>query len=149
MELPLNFTIKEHRLKDAIAVSSQIPEFENPYDIDEYKKRFAGVAYHILTAYKDNQPVGFKIGYDRYHDGSFYSWMGGISPDYRRLGIADILTDKQEEWAKSKGYRTIVLKTRKKHKAMLHFCEKRGFTIVKTLQKLPDSEIRIILKKLL
>ncbi|MCH7731565.1 MAG: GNAT family N-acetyltransferase [Candidatus Marinimicrobia bacterium] len=145
----MNFTIKEHRLKDAIAVSSQIPEFENPYGIDEYKKRFAGVAHHILTAYKDNQSVGFKIGYDRYHDGSLYSWMGGVIPKFRRFRVAELLADKQESWAKSKGYEAIILKTRKKYKAMLHFCEKRGFTIVETIQKLSDSETRIILKKLL
>ena len=75
--------------------------------------------------------------------------MGGVIPKFRRFGIAELLADKQESWAKSKGYKGIILKTRKKYKAMLRFCKKRGFTIVKTIQKLPDSETRIILKKLL
>lgn len=145
----MNLRIEEGCLADAVDVSLHIPEFNNLYLAELYEKRLYDVKHLIVVAYSDNQPVGFKIGYDRYHDGSLYSWMGGVSPDFRRLGIADILADKQEEWAKSKGYRTIVLKTRMKHKAMLHFCEKRGFTIVETIQKLPDSETRILLKKLL
>lgn len=75
--------------------------------------------------------------------------MGGVMPKFRRFGIAELLADKQEECAINKEYTAIVLKTRMKHKAMLCFCEKSGFTIVETIQKLPDSETRIILKKLL
>ncbi len=139
--------IKEQKLNDAIFVSEHIPEFDNPYPKSEYKKRLVGVQHIILTAYSDHKPIGFKIGYKRNNDGSFYSWMGGVLPEYRKSGIAAILADHQETWAKNKGYKTIRLKTRSKHQAMLSFSLKRGFTITARIPKEPAEESRIILNK--
>jgi len=67
--------IHENQLENAIALSIQIPEFERPYEIEEYEKRLKG-NHLILTAHGDETTFGFKIGYDRFSDGSFYSWMG-------------------------------------------------------------------------
>jgi len=139
--------IKERKLNDAISVSKQIPEFENLYPKSEYKKRLVGVPHLILTAYTDDIPIGFKIGYKRNNESSFYSWMGGVLPEYRRLGVAKILADHQESWAKNKGYKTIRLKTRSKHKSMLSFSLKRGFTITARIPKEPSEESRIVLEK--
>ena len=60
-------------------LSFKIPEFNSPYKIEEYKKRCAG-KHLALIAEIDNQPVGFKVGYDRFNNGSFYSWMSGVMP---------------------------------------------------------------------
>lgn len=138
--------IKIGRLEDAVDLAHQIPEFDNPYNIDEYKKRLLS-DHLVLTAHIENEIVGFKIGYDRFNDGSFYSWMGGVLPENRNQSIAEMLADYQENWAKINGYASIRLKTRKKHEAMLSFSKKRGFVITKEIAKIPKEESRTWMEK--
>tara|TARA_B100000809_G_C14999854_1_gene481155 strand:- start:24 stop:461 length:438 start_codon:yes stop_codon:yes gene_type:complete len=138
--------IKIDRLEDAVDLAHQIPEFDNPYNIDEYKKRLLS-DHLVLTAHIENEIVGFKIGYDRFNDGSFYSWMGGVLPENRNQSIAEILANYQENWAKINGYASIRLKTRKKHEAMLFFSKKRGFVITKEIAKIPKEESRTWMEK--
>ena len=138
--------IKIGRLEDAVDLAHQIPEFDNPYNIDEYKKRLLS-DHLVLTAHFENEIVGFKIGYDRFNDGSFYSWMGGVLPENRNQSIAEILANYQENWAKINGYASIRLKTRKKHEAMLSFSKKRGFVITKEIEKIPKEESRTWMEK--
>ena len=138
--------IKIGRLEDAVDLAHQIPEFDNPYNIDEYKKRLLS-DHLVLTAHIEYEIVGFKIGYDRFNDGSFYSWMGGVLPENRNQSIAEMLADYQENWAKKNGYSSIRLKTRKKHEAMLSFSKKRGFVITKEIAKIPKEESRTWMEK--
>ena len=102
-----SFHIHEDKLDDAFMVSTNIPEFDDPYEISEYSKRLNGTAHQILTAYDDHKPIAFKIGYQRHPDGSFYSWMGGVLPNYRRKGIATALKHTGLTWAKNQGYEWI------------------------------------------
>jgi len=139
-------TIKENTLEDAVIISKQIAEFDIPYTIDEYQKRLQG-NHLILTAYVDDLPEGFKIGYQRNGDGSFYSWMGGVLGKHRNQGIAGELANYQENWAKNNGYTSIRLKTRKKHEAMKAFSLKRGFIITEEIAKIPEEETRIWMEK--
>ena len=74
--------------------------------------------------------MGFKVGYDRDQDGSYYSWLGGVMPAFRRKGVALALAEAQEAWAKEQGFQSIRFKTRNRHKNMLHFALSRGFNIV-------------------
>ncbi len=146
--IPSNrFRIKEKQLDDAVTVSMEIPEFDNPYQITEYHKRLSSTPHLILTAYDGSKPVGFKIGYERNNDGSFYTWMGGVLPDYRQFGIALLLADYQENWAKKQGYKRIRLKTRSKHKTMLTFSLKRNFVIIDRIPNPQPNESRIVLEK--
>lgn len=140
--------IRENQLKNAFALSKNIPEFEQPYQFEEYKKRLK-VKHLILTAEIQEKPVGFKIGYERNDDSSFYSWMGGVLPEFRKQGVAEQLADYQEKWAKENGYYFIRLKTRKKHKAMIAFSLKRGFRFTGEILKIPDEETRIWMEKIL
>ena len=127
-------------------LSFKIPEFNSPFEIKEYKKRCAG-KHLALIAEIDNQPVGFKVGYDRFNNGSFYSWMGGVLPDFRQKGVASLLADLQENWAIINGYNSILLKTRKKHKAMISFSLKHGFTITEENRMNLNEETRIWMEK--
>ena len=89
----------------------------------------------------------FKVGYDRFNDGSFYSWMGGVLPRFRKMGVAQLLLAEQEAWAVQNGFSAIKLKTRKKHGAMLEFSLKRGFVIMEKIPKIPENETRIWMEK--
>ena len=140
-------SIRKNELVQAVKISKKIPEFNDPYALEEYKSRISGESHLVLTAKDNKKTVGFKIGYDRFHDGSFYSWMGGVLPQFRRQGIAYTLADEQEGWVRERGYTVIRLKTWKKHQAMLEFCIQRGFAIIEEIPKTPEPESRIWLEK--
>ena len=142
-----SFHIHEDKLDDAFMVSRNIPEFDDPYEISEYSKRLNSTVHLILTAYDDHNPIAFKIGYHRHSDGSFYSWMGGVLPNYRRKGIGNNLADHQETWAKKKGYNSIKLQTRSKHNAMLALAINRGFQITNRNEKTSNSNTQIWMSK--
>ena len=138
--------IREGVFQECVDLSSKIPEFNSPYKIEEYKKRCAG-EYLVLIAEIDNQPVGFKIGYDRFNDGNFYSWMGGVLPKFRRMGVAYSLANFQEKWAVENGFSSILLKTRQKHDEMIAFSLNRGFIITEQPQITLVEETRIWMEK--
>ena len=138
--------ICEGSFQKCVDLSSKIPEFNSPYRIEEYKKRCAG-KYLALIAEIDNQLVGFKIGYDRFKNGSFYSRMGGVLPRFRRMGVAYSLANFQEKWADENGFSSIILKTRQKHDEMIAFSLNRGFIITEETQIILDEETRIWMEK--
>jgi len=142
-----SFHIHKGKLDDAVMVSANVPEFDDPYKIPEYSKRLDSTTHLILTAYDDHNPIAFKIGYQRHSDGSFYSWMGGVLPNYRRKGIANNLADHQEAWAKKNGFNSIRIQTREKHKAMLALAINRGFQITNRIEKTPNFNTRIWMNK--
>ena len=140
--------IRKGTFQECVDLSSKIPEFNSPYKIEEYKKRCAG-KYLVLIAEIDNQSVGFKIGYDRFNNGSFYSWMGGVLPKFRRIRVAFSLANFQEKWATKNKFSSILLKTRQKHDGMIAFSLNRGFIITEETQITPVEETRIWMEKLL
>ena len=142
-----SFHIHEGTLDDAVMVSANVPEFDDPYEIPEYSKRLYSTTHLILTAYDDHNPIAFKIGYQRHFDRSFYSWVGAVLPNYRRKGIANNLADYQETWAKKNGYNSIKIQTREKHKAMLRFAINREFQITYRIEKTSSSNTRIWMNK--
>lgn len=139
--------IKEDCLEDAILASQQIPEFETAYPQSEYNKRLKDVKHLILTAYISNKPIGFKIGYETLTKKNFYSWMGGVLPKYRKLRIAEKLMEYQEQWAIKAGFLRILVKTRNKHKAMIHLLQKNNFIQIGIIPHSPNEETRIIYEK--
>jgi len=138
--------ICEGSFQECVDLSFKTPEFKSPYKIEEYKKRCVG-KYLALIAEIENQSVGFKIGYDRFKNGSFYSWMGGVLPRFRRMGVAYSLANFQEKWAKENGFNSIILKTRQKHGEMIEFSLNRGFIITEETQITTAEETRIWMEK--
>ncbi len=130
----------------AVQISRQVPELIDPYPAAEYERRLNAVPHLILAAFSPaGEPAGFKVGYER--EGFFYSWMGGVLPAFRRLGLARQLAEAQEEWARAAGYPTVTFKTRNRLKAMLCFALQRDFDIIQ-VDPHPDlKESRIWLRK--
>lgn len=75
--------------------------------------------------------VGFKIGYELDRN-KFYSWLGGVHPDYREHGIASKLMEQQHQHLRENGYKTVQTKTMNKWRGMLLLNIKNGFDIVVT-----------------
>lgn len=82
-----------------------------------------------VLAYQDSQLVGFKIGY-KYKPDIYYSWLGGVDPDYRNQGIAKKMAQLQEVWARKQGYKGLRTKSMNRFKAMMAMNIKNGFDIV-------------------
>lgn len=126
---------------------SRIPEFKDSYPPEEYRKRLLQNQHLILLAYtEDGEACGCKVGYELSNT-CFYSWMGGVMPQWRRHGVAELLAVAQEKWAQKQGYERIRFKTRNSCKAMLHFALSRGFNIVGVEPKDQLIDYRIWLEK--
>jgi len=143
------FRIDEVSSEIIIQISCDIPEFYDPYGKEEYFIRLKNRDHLVLIAYEGGQPVGFKVGYNRNGDGSFYSWMGGVLPSSRKRNIARSLAIHQQKWVLMHGYHSIRMKTRNKCKAMLIFALSDGFQIIGFEEKTNADESRIILEKTL
>jgi len=137
--------IEEGTINRVMEFKNRIPEFENPYDRTEYEKRLSQVPHLILIASIKDQDVGFKIGYQK--EDHFYSWLGGVIPEYRKQGIASGLAKRQESWAIKNGYSYITMKTWNARKEMLLFAIKNGFYITEVEPRAKFEEYRIWLRK--
>ena len=55
-----------------------------------------------VLSYCKQELIGFKIGYP-YNEDAFYSWVGGVLPNFRQQRIANKLAEEQELAAKISG----------------------------------------------
>ena len=114
--------------------------------IDIFKKRLTTKKNVLsLIAYKDNQPIGFKVGY-RYNEYTFYSWVGGILKNLRNQGFAAKLAELQENWAKKNGYSKLRTKSMNRFKPMMILNLKNGFDI-KQVYTNGSGQTKIIFEK--
>ncbi len=143
----VNITILEGTIEEVVAISCQVPEFKDPYPAEEYHLRLKEKEHLVLVAKYEDEPAGFKVGYNKENDGSFYSWMGAVLPKFRKLGIAQALLEEQVQWARSKGYKSVRFKTRNHLKPMLIFGLKNGFDIIEVIPYPGVKDHRILLEK--
>jgi predicted GNAT superfamily acetyltransferase len=99
------------------------------------KLRFQNAQAPVVTqlAFLDNQLVGCKLGYRR-KPTHFYSWLGGVHPDFRQHGIATGLMEQQHGWCRGQGYKSIRTQTYNTWRPMLILNIKSGFDIIGTVQ---------------
>ena len=140
--------IEQGSIDAAYEAHLRIPEFTGAhYERIEFERRLGDRSALILIAWDDTTPVGFKIGYDRYHDGGWYSWLGGVDEQRRRDGIAAALMDRQERWVRAGGYSHIVVKTRNRFVGMRVLLARSGYMNVAVEApdgKTPVEELRLI-----
>ncbi|SDC56379.1 GNAT family N-acetyltransferase [Williamwhitmania taraxaci] len=128
-------------------MNATIFEFGAPHDIAFFESRLSGKAHYVIVAYADEFPVGYMIAYDRDSDGSFYCWMAGVTPEYRRSGIVSMLMSELERVAASKGYKWVTIKTRNNHRQMLSFLVKAGFNFTAVVERPATKDNRVLLEK--
>lgn len=99
----------------------------------------------VLTARDSGDHlVGFKMGYAR-SERLFYSWLGGVHPDFRRQGIARELQKQFEGICRKKKYQRIETRSENRFREMMIFNLQNGFEIIGIVQKKDAS--RIIFEK--
>lgn len=117
--------------------------------LEKLKSKLKTYPEHLIQiAYFENIPVGFKIGYI-ISNGLFYSWLGGVVPEYRSLGVAQALMSEQHEWCLKSGFFKIQTKTKNSFKDMLILNLKSGFSIIEVLPQDSGKESKILLEKVL
>lgn len=99
----------------------------------------------IILCYDAKIPIGFKLGY-RYNEDTFYSWVGGVLPQYRQKGIAKKLMQLQHDCASKKGYGKVRTKSMNRFKPMMCLNLKSGFDIVKVYTN-DSQQTKIIFEK--
>lgn len=116
-----------------------------PLSPRRFLRRLRGRRKLLLAALAEDRVVGYKFGYED-RPGRFYSWIGGVSPDHRRRGVARLLMEKQHEWARRRGYPRVRTHTTNSHRPMLILNILAGFDVIGTLIN-HRGEGRIILEK--
>lgn len=144
--------IRDTTAEVAFDVYQQIPEFDDSLVVtrDEFVRRLTRPASLALVALLDGRPVGFKLGYDRYSDGSWYSWLGGTLPDHRKQGVAEALLQRQEKWVCDEGFQRLYVKTRNRFAAMRALLAGSGYQVVAVESPEGDAELldlRILMVK--
>ncbi len=100
-----------------------------------------------IVALDGDRVIGYKIGYPLMEDQhTFYSWLGGVDPNYRKQGIASILMDTQHQHLRQVGYRKVQTKTMNRWRNMLLLNIQYGFDIVDTFTDARGS-FKIVLEK--
>lgn len=115
-------------------------------DTDKFNKRMSdNEKLFTVTAWSDNQLIGFKTGY-AIDVNIFYSWIGGVKREFRKSGIAQELMKQQHEWCLQHGFDTVRTKTMNRWKGMLILNLKTGFDITETYTD-EKGIVKIILEK--
>ena len=84
---------------------------------------------HLLLARReDGVPVGFKLGYRR-GESLFYSWLGGVAPEARRIGLAALMMERQHAEVRALGYRYVETRTRAANNPMILLNLRHGFHV--------------------
>jgi GNAT superfamily N-acetyltransferase len=143
----LSFTIRQASPAELLWVHERIPEFPGKASLDFYTERLKYRLHLGLVAEKEGELLGFKVGYQSDTPDTFYSWMGGVRPEFRKMGIADALAEYQEEWGREKGFKAVFFKTRNRFPAMISFGLKRGFKIIEIIPKGGVDDYRVVMSK--
>ncbi|VTR97354.1 GNAT family N-acetyltransferase [Tuwongella immobilis] len=104
--------------------------FRPSKDIESFRRRYLG-RYNILqmVARVEEKPVGFFLGFEL-KPTTFFAWFYGVSPDYRRQGIASQLMEAAHSWAKSHEYEVMRLECHNQHRPLLHLAIVLGYNVV-------------------
>ncbi|ENO0725017.1 GNAT family N-acetyltransferase [Vibrio parahaemolyticus] len=138
----MTMLIREGTLEEALQVVTRVKEFANGETLDSMSQRLGDKNSLILVAENNGAIVGFKIGYELDED-TFYSWFGGVAPQARNEGVAQMLLEAQEEWVAEQGYKTLKVKSRNQFPAMLRLLLRNGYLIEKFEEKINLRESRV------
>ena len=133
-------------MEELQAAQLLVPELHGGRAEIDLIKRLSLAEHLILIAWHGKDIAGFKVGYALNQD-TFYTWLGGVVPGFRRKGVARLLATRQETWAQIKGFKYIRLKTRNCFPAMLQFAIGSGFQIIELDARKLRKQNRIILEK--
>lgn len=151
--MPTDITIQQHyhsgdTLVDQIwALEKAI--FPDPHSREKIARTFASMPELVcLLALDGDTPCGFKAGYAM-SERKFYSWIGGVAPEYRKRGIAKELMLTQHRILSKRGYQIVRTHTENRFRSMLLLNIHSGFDIVGVVSDVQQARTTIVMDKLL
>ncbi len=104
--------------------------FSPGVDADFFRRRFEGRHNEtMIVAMIEGMHVGFIIGFELMPS-TYFSWLCGVLPDFRRQRVAIQLMQAQSAWAKDHDYAILRFECRNQHRPMLHVAITEGFDLV-------------------
>jgi GNAT superfamily N-acetyltransferase len=144
LETKLFDSASESVISELHAMQARI--FEHPFALDKIRERvFGKEAFLSIHAYSDRKIVGFKTGFS-IGNAVFYSWIGGVDPEHRRLGLGRRLMLLQHQELKALGFLKVQTKTQNRFRDMIILNLKSGFEIVDTFVE-DGKGFQILLEK--
>lgn len=139
-------TWRHATFEEILCLYHQIPEFAGEMTVEALRLRMGESPACSLVAEVNGQMAGFKLGY-QLDKLTFYSWLGGVLPAYRRDGVAQTLLTAQEAWARARGYQRVRVKTRNQFRGMLIMLLRNDYAIVGFEAQASAQENRLLLEK--
>lgn len=142
---PIEFKIESIEKNIPVEIISDLYQktFNTKLDLEKLKQKTQS-PFLLLLAYENQIPVGFKLGFTTENE-NFYSWLGGILPEYQGLGVGSVLLTQQHEWCLKNKFKSITTKTRNQFVKMISLNLSHGFKITGTEVK--NYETVILMKK--
>ena len=104
--------------------------FNPPADESFFLRRFLGRRnVSIMVALIDERHVGFTTGFELTPT-TYFCWLCGVNPDFRRIGVATQLMQAQQAWAFDHEYSLMRFECQNQHRAMLHAAITEGYDLV-------------------
>ena len=104
--------------------------FRPPHDAAFFERRFSSRHNPLmLIAQLDKRPVGFAVGFE-IKPSTFYCWLIGVLPDFRRGGVASQLMEAMSAWARDNDYQIIRFECYNHHRPMLQLAITQNYDIV-------------------
>ena len=99
-------------------------------DMEFFRRRFRGRHnVTMMVALIDDRHVGFIIGFELMPS-TYFSWLCGVLPEFRRLGIATQLIQAQQAYAQEHEYQIVRFECSNQHRPMLHVAIREGYDLV-------------------
>lgn len=141
---------------DGRSVKNFVPEFvplvEKVFGSEASQNWIDGLEWRLInmpdltvfSAYDGQDLVGFKVGYATAYN-RYYSWLGGVHPDYRRRGIARCLMERQHDWLSPSRFAKLETLVASQNAAMIELNKTGGFSTTGQLKK--NGELYLIMEK--
>lgn len=114
----------------------------------EISESLAGRQGIVLAAMKDEQCIGYKVGYvSGNRREKLYIWLGGVHPMYRRQGMARALMQKMIEYANTLDVECMESHVFGTNQAMMILNLQSGFEIQGCLHGAGTNTVRVTMRK--
>lgn len=101
---------------------------------------------NALVVYENDQAVGCG-GFKEYDQNTVEIKRMFVHPEHRKKGIANLILNTIEDWAKEKGYQNFILETSPKLTSAISLYEKKGYKLIPNYGQYIGVENSICMKK--